>query len=604
MGGEEQDSLAIVGRHVEREASAVGSLHLDGGQLGAYHQLAIECHLIAQPTVVNTKVGIRIDHRSSLHLRTVDTVLTVFRITHLLQIVVLWQFGLAFAIAKASLQPVGYFVGLVVLIADGLIDSPLDGDVLLWLVAQGVTGHDGLIVVAAPALNHHQQVEALAVGLVGRFEIVVGMGDEPLQVTAEQQLGHHVTRIVRGFIGSSVAHGDGQVLGIGRRLEIESHLFKGLILKLASLDADGLLTIVMIVDKEETVSQGTAFPIDDYQVVDACGQLRLGDGHAATAGGVGLQLEKLLHDTTAEDSHAIFSGGQPLKHNVSHHLVTLFREMEGTASCLGLRQVEMIVLAQIGERGTQTLGVGGGHSKLSPTLVLGLDGKGSTVCLHLTSDVNLLAFLIEGFESHRTRFSHNQMTSLRIETNRQFFLEILFYTGLWTADDVLLGIVAQRVRPLVDGDHPGVDRAILTEEVAGHPAVVEQFVVLAPIGVLRDAEVHHPTGVGAQFIVAGIERVTQLEVAVAITLVSDDQVLTLDDKAVGRDELHIEDMAHISIAQVVGTYHIGLVPDGVALEVTGIVEVQIHLLLHGGVAQLGTDTVEGDLSLDAQYPRQ
>jgi hypothetical protein len=55
-------------------------------------------------------------------------------------------------------------------------------------------------------------------------------------------------------------------------------------------------------------------------------------------------------------------------------------------------------------------------------------------------------------------------------------------------------------------------------------------------------------------------------------------------------------MAHISIAETVGPHHIGLVPDGIALEVAIIVEVKVNLLLYRGVLEKRADAVETGLS--------
>ena len=51
-------------------------------------------------------------------------------------------------------------------------------------------------------------------------------------------------------------------------------------------------------------------------------------------------------------------------------------------------------------------------------------------------------------------------------------------------------------------------------------------------------------------------------------------------------------MAHVGIAKVVGTYHVGFIPDGIALEVTVVVEMEVDLFLDRGMLKERADAVE------------
>ena len=104
---------------------------------------------------------------------------------------------------------------------------------------------------------------------------------------------------------------------------------------------------------------------------------------------------------------------------------------------------------------------------------------------------------------------------------------------LRTADDVLLGVVSCGVRPLIDGEDAAVDGAVLAEEVRRHLPVVELLTVFSSVGMLRDAEVEHPAGVGAKLVEAGVEGVLQCEVPAAVALLRDDELLPLHDEPVG-----------------------------------------------------------------------
>ena len=97
---------------------------------------------------------------------------------------------------------------------------------------------------------------------------------------------------------------------------------------------------------------------------------------------------------------------------------------------------------------------------------------------------------------------------------------------------------------------------------------------------LRDAEVQHPAGIGAQLVITGVKRVLQHELSAGVSFWGYDNVLSLYQEAVWRQQFYIEDAAHVGRFQVVGTYDVCLVPQGVAHEITLVVGMHIYFLLH------------------------
>ena len=69
-------------------------------------------------------------------------------------------------------------------------------------------------------------------------------------------------------------------------------------------------------------------------------------------------------------------------------------------------------------------------------------------------------------------------------------------------------------------------------------------------------------------------------------LCRNDDVLPLDEHAVGREQLDIEYATHVGGTMVVGTDDVSLIPKGVAYEVTSVVGVDIDLFLNLGKGRL------------------
>ena len=55
---------------------------------------------------------------------------------------------------------------------------------------------------------------------------------------------------------------------------------------------------------------------------------------------------------------------------------------------------------------------------------------------------------------------------------------------------------------------------------------------------------------------------------------------------------HVHQTAHVRVVVVVRPDHVCLVPDGVALEVAGVIHVDVNLLLHGSLFQHVAQAVE------------
>ena len=130
-------------------------------------------------------------------------------------------------------------------------------------------------------------------------------------------------------------------------------------------------------------------------------------------------------------------------------------------------------------------------------------------------------------------------------------------------------------------------------QVAFRVVVMSQlFAVVRQEGMDSWLSTVHLSGIGPQFIIPGIERVGEYEHAVRHA-VRHLELLALHEVAVRREQFHVEDPAQVGECAPVGLRHVTLVPDGVADEITGIVEVQVHLLLRQRPSECLHLAVEG-----------
>ena len=76
-----------------------------------------------------------------------------------------------------------------------------------------LAAHHLLVVVACPALHHHQHIECLPPFVVVGLEVVLRMGDEALHLRCQQQVAQHVAVVVGVLAAVAVGHGNGEVVG-------------------------------------------------------------------------------------------------------------------------------------------------------------------------------------------------------------------------------------------------------------------------------------------------------------------------------------------------------------------------------------------------------
>ena len=98
------------------------------------------------------------------------------------------------------------------------------------------------------------------------------------------------------------------------------------------------------------------------------------------------------------------------------------------------------------------------------------------------------------------------------------------------------------------------------------------------MGIFALPEVEHPTRIGPQFVVTGIKRVLQHEHAVGRT-VFHLQLLPFHGITVRREKLHIENLAQVGQRAPVRARDIAFVPNGIAEEIAGVVQMEIRLFL-------------------------
>ena len=216
--------------------------------------------------------------------------------------------------------------------------------------------------------------------------------------------------------------------------------------------------------------------------------------------------------------------------------------------------------------------------------------------------LNLLPVLIVGLEGHTTPGAGDHVASFWIEIDGQFLVQYAVEVGFGTADDNFVCIAARCFWTFIDRKDPGVDRAILAEEIMCHAEGVEHLFVLGPVGVMSDIKVEHPSCIGPHLEKTRIKTVFQFKVAATKTVRTDDQGLSLHQQTVGIHQFHIQDTAHVGVRQVTGFHNVCLVPYRVALEIAVVVEMQIDFLLNRSFLQDVADIVETDLRFNSAKP--
>ena len=304
----------------------------------------------------------------------------------------------------------------------------------------------------------------------------------------------------------------------------------GRIVDAVGRDGDELLLVVEVAYEEEAVGHRLPFRVDDDEVADPRRQFAFVDGHLSLALAVGTETLEILQHSLRQHRYGIV-GIELCAPDVKlgDGLLFVVSEVEGTTEPFYVGQFEIIFLTLKKEGGLQVSVVRNVDGEQSASLMLRSDGLAGCGTL----DVHLLTLLVEGFKGNSGLRAGDEVATFGIEGDVEPLLQLLGYAALRTADNVFLGIFAFLVRPLVDGEYTAVDGAVETEEVAGHLAVVEQLAALAVGRVLRNAEVHHPAGVGPYLVESGVERVGEHERSLAAAVGIDNDRLSLDKHTVG-----------------------------------------------------------------------
>ena len=178
------------------------------------------------------------------------------------------------------------------------------------------------------------------------------------------------------------------------------------------------------------------------------------------------------------------------------------------------------------------------------------------------------------------------MAALRIERYEEFlllrFLQPLLGALVHTAGIVVAGNIGLTIYRY----HARVKTIPLAVVVGSHLTVIELPRLRSGIVVLTDTEVQHPAGIGPQLVVAGVEGVAEHKLSAGMAFGGDDDVLALHEQTVRREQLDIEDAAHVGRRQVVSTDYVCLKPQGVADEVALVIGVYVDFLLNLGNGRL------------------
>ena len=361
------------------------------------------------------------------------------------------------------------------------------------------------------------------------LEIIIRIGNEALQIATEQEVGHHIPCIVRRIIRGTVAHTDRDMLCFGRSLELQRDGCKGLVVVFHPTHRNGLKVVIVMVHKKQAVGQGLTVFIHNEQITNACGDVRGIDPIGSTTCKF---LEMFQHPST-KHRHSVGATRQSSKRDLCRYGIALGIHLKRTTHLLRLRQTEDIVFIMIVEAYFHIIIVGHVQREHTSALIQGADGNLLVPHLQRTLNIHPLTFLGQRLERHITTCSGNEMTAFGVEVHGKTFLEFLFHAGLRPTHDVFLKIVACGIRTFIYGNHPTIDGSELTEEVVSHLTVVELLTVLTVVWVLCNTEIQHPAGVGPQLVIAGIKRVAQGEVPIAMTIWRDNQTLSFNNQAIG-----------------------------------------------------------------------
>ena len=255
-------------------------------------------------------------------------------------------------------------------------------------------------------------------------------------------------------------------------------------------------------------------------------------------------------------------------------------QTQRSAHVLALGQALRPFLVVPLEGGLQPL-VGRCDSEGAAPHVFGLDGDVLHAVADGARDVDGFAVLVGDLESHAVLHTLYKMSALGIECHLQVGLLHAGQAGFRPLVHAAGVVVASLFGLAVDGEHAAVEAVPHAVVVGGHLLVVEPPGLVLAVAMVAHVEVQHPAGVGPQLVVAAVEGVGQDELSAAeVALRTDDDGLPLYEHAVGREQLDVEQAAHVGGLQVVGPDDVCLVPQRVTHKVALVVGVHINLLLH------------------------
>ena len=99
--------------------------------------------------------------------------------------------------------------------------------------------------------------------------------------------------------------------------------------------------------------------------------------------------------------------------------------------------------------------------------------------------------------------------------------------------------------------------------------------------------IDHFAGEGAQLMIAGVDRRPEREGSASRAQAVELQCLLFHLLAVGIEQFHVEHAAQGSGLERGGAHHVGFVPNGVAREVGGLIQVEVHFLAGVGEVETG-----------------
>ena len=198
---------------------------------------------------------------------------------------------------------------------------------------------------------------------------------------------------------------------------------------------------------------------------------------------------------------------------------------------------------------------------------------------------HMAAFLVVGLKGHPVCRSGHQMAALGIEGHRSLgALLLLLEHAAHGAQGHVGRVVARCQGFVVDGEHTAVQLVIVQIVLLAHLFAEEPPFGILRVGMFIGTPVELPAGIGPQFVESAVERVGEAERAVPLSVLHLQQ-LSLHQIAVLIEQLRIQYAAYLAGCACVGAPEVGLVVDGIAQIVAGVVHVDEDLFLWQGLSE-------------------